>query len=350
MTEKNHILHIDIDAFYASVEELDHPELIGKPVVVGGRSNRGIITTANYEARKYGLHSAMPLFIAKNLCPNLIVVPGRHFRYSEKSREVFDVLHTYTDKIEKVSIDESYLDISGLGDPVAVAKHIKKNVKDKTGLIVSCGISYNKFLAKLASDWDKPDGLKVISQTDIPEILLPLDIKKVHGLGKKSQEKLRSLGINTVEDMFQLDLEFMEKIFGKMGFELYQRIRGIDNRPVKTDRIRKSLGVERTFPDTRDRYILINKLVKYADDLSADLEKYNLGFETLTLKTKTFDFKVKTHSKTFDHVISDASEIENLAIELFNSNYHGEKLRLMGISASKLSDLKSHQLNFFEGL
>lgn len=339
---------MDIDAFYASVEELDNPNLKGHPVAVGGRSNRGVITTANYEARKYGIHSAMPLFIAKNLCPNLIVVVGRHHRYLEKSSEVFNVVKTYTPKIEQVSIDEAYMDISNLGNPVGVAKNIKRKVKELTGLTISCGISYNKFLAKIASDWEKPNGLKVISYDDVPEILFPLDIKKVHGLGKKSQNKLRNLGINTIEDMFQLDLEFMEKVFGKMGIEIYQRIRGIDKREVSTDRIRKSIGIERTFPDTRDKYILINKLIQYSNDLSIELNQKNIGFKTLTLKFKTFDFKVKTHSKTYDHVIHNKEEIETLATELFNTTYHGEKLRLMGISASNLSNLSIHQINLFE--
>lgn len=343
---ENNIIHIDIDAFYASVEEIDNPKLIGKPVVVGGRSNRGIITTANYEARKYGLHSAMPLFIAKNICPNLIVVPGRRHRYLEKSKEVFDILHTYTDKLEKVSIDEAYLDLSHVENSIHTAKDIQAIIKSKTKLTVSCGVSYNKFLAKLASDWNKPYGLKVISKSDVPDILLPLDIKKVHGLGKKSQQKLRNIGINTVEDMFQLDIEFLEKLFGKMGYEIYQRIRGIDHRIVEPNRVRKSLGVERTFPDTRDKYILINKLIQYSDELAKDLAKHNLGFETLTLKIKTFDFKINTHSKTYNHVIHDRDEIEVLALELFNNHYNGEKLRLMGISASNLSTLTSQQLNF----
>lgn len=343
---ENKIIHIDVDAFYASVEEIDNPNLIGKPVVVGGRSKRGIITTANYEARKYGIHSAMPLFIAKNLYPSLIIVPGRRHRYLEKSKEVFDILHKYTDTLEKVSIDEAYLDLSNSLNSVDIAKQIKNDVKDKTGLTVSCGVSYNKFLAKLASDWNKPDGLKIISKNDIPDILLPLDIKKVHGLGRKSQEKLRNIGINTVEDMFQLDLEFLEKIFGKMGYEIYQRIRGIDNRAVNSQRSRKSLGVERTFPDTRDKYILLNRLIQYSVELSKDLSSKNLGFQTLTLKLKTFDFKINTHSKTYSHVINDKQEIENLALELFNTHYKGEKLRLMGISASNLQPLSALQFNF----
>lgn len=343
---ENKIIHIDVDAFYASVEEIDNPNLIGKPVVVGGRSKRGIITTANYEARKYGIHSAMPLFIAKNLYPSLIIVPGRRHRYLEKSKEVFDILHNYTDTLEKVSIDEAYLDLSNSLNSVEVAKQIKNEVKDRTGLTVSCGISYNKFLAKLASDWNKPDGLKVISKNDVPDILLPLDIKKVHGLGRKSQEKLRNIGINTVEDMFQLDLEFLEKIFGKMGYEIYQRIRGIDSRAVNSQRSRKSLGVERTFPDTRDKYILLNKLIQYSAELSKDLNSKNLGFQTLTLKLKTFDFKINTHSKTYSYVINDKQEIESLALELFNTHYKGEKLRLMGISASNLQPLSALQFNF----
>lgn len=348
MNSNNHIIHIDIDAFFASVEELDNPDLIGKPVVVGGRSSRGIITTANYEARKYGLHSAMPIFIAKNLCPDLIVVPARHSRYVEKSKEVFNLLYNFTDNIEQVSIDECYIDVENLGDPVEISKEIKKEIKSKTGLTVSCGVSYNKFLAKLASDWNKPDGLKIISENEVPEILFPLDIKKIHGLGSKSQRKLRSLGINTVEDMYQLDLKLIQTYFGKMGYEIYQRIRGIDKRTVNTHRIRKSIGIERTFPETRDKEILLYKLLNFIDELSNDLLKRNIGFKTITIKYKTFDFKLSTHSKTFNDAIYKKDDVEKYFVDLFNCTYKGEKLRLLGISVSNLSDLNLQQLNFFD--
>lgn len=346
---KNTIVHIDIDAFYASVEELDNPSLRGKAVVVSGRDLRSIVTTANYEARKYGIHSAMPLFMAKNLCPNLVVAPMRRSRYLEMSREVMSIISKYSKVVEKVSIDECYIDISNSGmDELTLVKELREEIKLCTGLTVSVGLSYNKFLAKLGSDWNKPNGLKVISREDVPDILLPLDIKKVHGLGKKSQDKLRNIGINTIDDLMGLSKEFLYDMFKKMGPEIYDRIRGIDKRVVETTRIRKSLGIERTFEDTRNREVLEKYIKNYVDELCFDLEKHNLGFSTLTLKMKTFDFVITTHSKTYPYVLKEYDDIYNKSMLLFAENYKGEKLRLMGITASNLVDLDKLQLSIYD--
>ena len=280
------IIHVDIDAFYASVEELDDKSIIGKPVVVGGRSNHGVVTTANYIAREYGIHSAMPMYMAKNLCDHLIIKPMRRQRYLEKSREVFEVLKTYTNKIEKVSIDESYLDISGLGYEEDIVYKLQEDVYKKTGLNVSCGLSYNKFLAKLASDWNKPRGVKIIREEDLPEILFPLDIRKVHGIGNKTEKKLRNIGINTVEDLYSLSYEFLTTMFKKSGEEIYKRIRGIDNREVTPNTVRKSLGTESTFEVTSKREELINYLKEFAREISEDLIVKEISGYTLTLKMK----------------------------------------------------------------
>lgn len=336
-----------MDAFYASVEELDNPSLKNKAVVVSGRSPRSVITTANYEARKYGIHSAMPLFIAKNLCPNLTIVPMRRERYLEKSEEIYNVLSNYTDIIERVSIDESYLDIRDSHmDPVDLAKDLMANVEKSTGLTVSVGISYNKFLAKLASDWNKPNGYKVINREDVPEILMDFDIKIVHGLGEKSQERLRNIGINKVSELMNLSEDYLYDLFGKMGPEVYHRIRGIDRRQVKVDRVRKSISVERTFSDTRDRKILKQYLEDYVDELYKDLQKKNFAFTTLTIKFKRSDFTVHTHSKTFPYTVVEYEDILEKSMNLFEDNFKGEKLRLMGITASNLVSLDRMQLSF----
>lgn len=341
------IIHVDIDAFYASVEELDDKSIIGKPVVVGGRSNHGVVTTANYIAREYGIHSAMPMYMAKNLCDHLIIKPMRRQRYLEKSREVFEVLKTYTDKIEKVSIDESYLDISGLGYEEDIVYKLQEDVYKKTGLSVSCGLSYNKFLAKLASDWNKPRGVKIIRKEDLPEILFPLDIRKVHGIGNKTEKKLRNIGINTVEDLYSLSYEFLTSSFKKSGEEIYKRIRGIDNREVTPNTVRKSLGTESTFEVTSKREELIHYLKEFAREISEDLIVKEISGYTLTLKMKNENFKIKTRSKTYDETIYEEDDILKKSLEIFEEVYNGEKLRLIGITVSNLADLNIRQLTFF---
>lgn len=344
---KNNIIHVDIDAFYASVEELDNKDLKNHPVVVGGLFDGAIVTTANYEARKYGIHSAMPIFMAKNLCKDLIVVPVRRERYLEKSKEVFNILSTYSKIIEKVSIDECYLDVSNSNrDSVEIVKSIMREVREKTGLSVSVGLSYNKFLAKVASDWNKPQGMKIISKEDVPNILLDLDISKVHGIGSKSEKKLKNIGINTVEDLLQLSEEFLTENFGKMGHELYERIRGIDNRKVTSHRERKSIGVERTFKSTRDKKVLHNYIDRFSRELSIDLKNKNLGFNTLTVKMKNSDFESTTKSKTLEHTIMSYEDIYRLSLELFEEVYKNESLRLIGVAASNLVDLNIIQLSF----
>lgn len=344
---RNNIIHVDIDAFYASVEELDNESLKSHPVVVGGLSDNSIITTANYEARKYGIHSAMPIFMAKNLCPDLIIVPLRRKRYLEKSKEVFQVLEKYSDKIEKVSIDEAYLDISNnKKEPVEIVYSIMQRVKKETGLTVSIGLSYNKFLAKIASDWNKPQGMMIITKSEVPDILLNLDINKVHGIGAKSEKKLKNIGINTVEDLLQLSEEFLRENFGKMGHELYERIRGNDKREVIPFRERKSLGVERTFKNTKDIEKLLSYIDRFSKELSEDLSKKNLGFNTLTIKIKSANFEVTTKSKTFESTIIEYEDIKRIAKDLFLEIYTKENLRLVGVSASNLVDLDAVQLSF----
>lgn len=345
---KRKIIHVDIDAFFASVEELDNPQLKTHPIAIGNNDNSGIVTTANYIARKYGIHSAMPVFMAKKLCPDLIMVPSNMNKYKIKSKEVFEILSTFTENIEQVSIDECYLDMTFSDDsPLKIAKTISYTIKKQTGLTVSIGISYNKFLAKIASDWNKPNGIKIISEKDIPEILYDLDIKNVHGIGKKTEKKLKNIGITTVYDMMQLSKEFCYDNFGKSGIDIYNRIRGIDERKVTPYRERKSLGVERTFKETNNPEKINEYISKFSKELSNDLIKRNIRGRTITVKIKNSDFKVTTRSKTFEYALYKEEDIEKIANELFKEIYQNEKLRLIGISASNLVNNDFIQITLF---
>ena len=340
------IVHVDLDAFYASCEELDNISLRGKALAVAGKSDRAIITTANYKAREYGIHSAMPVFIAKNLCENLIIVPMRRKRYLEKSKEVFDLLSTYTDIIEKVSIDESYLDLTDINPDYKFLKKMQDNILKKTGLSVSIGMSTNKFLAKLASDWNKPRGIKIISKDEVPDILMDLDIRKIHGIGKKSEDKLRNLGIDKVCDLYNLEEDFLINLFGKSGEDIYKRIRGIDDREVQTKIKRKSLGTENTFFPTDNRRDLENYINIFSVEVSQDLIKRNLLGFTLTIKLKNDKFKIRTKSRTYEYGLYKKKDIYREGLILFREFYNDEKIRLIGLTVSNLSDLKIHQLTF----
>jgi DNA-directed DNA polymerase len=342
----NNILHIDCDAFYASCEEIRNPSLKSFPVAVGGLSNKSIITTANYKARKYGLHSAMPVFKAKELCPNLILIAVDHPYYREKSNEVFDIIKKYAKDFEQVSIDEAYLLIDA-PDPKNFAIKIQKEVLIKTKINVSIGISYNKFLAKLASDWNKPHGIKEIGRKDVPEILLDLKISKVHGLGSHGVKKLHNIGIYTINDLMKLDERFLIDLFGKHGSYIYNVIRGVDNREVNPSRERKSLGRERTFiENTNDINILKQYLKEISTKIENDLAIKDLQGKTINIKVKNADFKTITRSITLQEPIHDKYSIYKAASDLLEEFYRGEYIRLIGISLSKLSDRNSNQLTF----
>ncbi len=344
------IIHVDMDAFYASVEEQDNPRIKGLPVIVGGLSNHGIVTTANYEARKYGIHSAMPIFMAKKKCPRGCFVPPRMKRYQEVSREVFNILYEFTDLIEQVSIDEAYLDISTLNmEPLDLVMKIKEKVMRSTGLTMSIGISYNKFLAKLASDWNKPNGIKIITENMIPDILLPLPVRKVHGIGPKSAKKLNDIGVFIIEDLLRLSEEFLVEMFGKAGMEIYNRIRGIDYRKVNTTRERKSLGVERTFDESTDNMeTLIKYIKKFSQELSYDLKSKGLHGRTIILKIKDENFTVQTRSKTLNEYINDFPQILDISLELLGEVEINNKIRLIGITASNLMTSELEQLSLFD--
>ncbi|OPL08975.1 MAG: hypothetical protein AVO33_08680 [delta proteobacterium ML8_F1] len=342
------IIHVDVDAFYAAVEERDNPSLKGNPVIVGGSSDRGVVTTCNYEARKFGIHSAMPLFQARRLCPDGIYLEGRRERYVEVSSEIFKVLGTFTDQIEKVSIDEAYLDITGLyQSPRVVAKAVKRAVKKETGLTVSVGISYNKFLAKLGSDWNKPDGLKEIRESDIPGILKPLDIRKIHGLGEKSTGRLYSIGIHTVEDLLAYDLPTLESFLGSGGKEIYERIRGIDRREVISSHERKSLGSEATLAENvRARDLILRIATGHLKETSRELGEKGLTAKTLTLKIKYDDFTQTTRSKSIPEAADEFRIFLPLLEDLVRQVPLEKSVRLIGVSFSGLLTNRHRQLVF----
>ncbi|WP_297812036.1 DNA polymerase IV [uncultured Finegoldia sp.] len=341
-------LHFDLDAFFASCEILDNPQLKHIPMVVGGRSQRGIITTANYEARKYGLHSAMPIFQARKIVPNLVIVKPDFEKYRQHSENVFKVLSLFSSKIQKMSIDEGCMDISHIDmGRELLAKMIQDNVRVKTGLSISIGISYNMSLAKLASDWNKPHGIKIITEDDIPDILMDLDVGKIQGIGKKSEKKLNDLGIKKVCDLYDLKRENLVNLFGKFGEVIYERIRGIDSRKLELSRIRKSIGVEYTFErDIKNYAELIKKAKLFSEELSIDLKNRNLKAKTIRIKIKLNDFTVITKSMTLDEYIKDSSDILRIVKYLAYNTKIDKPVRLLGITAANLSGTNFEQLKF----
>ena len=346
------ILHVDMDAFFSSVEVADNPRLKGKPVIVGGKSERGVVSTCSYEARKYGVRSAMPIYKAKVLCPNGVFLPVRYGRYVEVSKEVFKILFSITENVEKVSIDEAYLDVTNINeDPKLIALKIKSKVLMTLGLTISVGISYNKFLAKLASDWNKPNGLKVITKEMIPMILYPLPIERVHGLGKQSSRKLHNIGIRTIEDLYGLPKKYFSEYFGKFGIEIYDRIRGIDNREVEPYRERKSIGAETTLSENLD--IEDEKLINILDELCeevADRANYlNKRGKTVVLKIKYGDFTQITRSLSMNNPISSHNDIRTNIYNLFKNIEHNHKdIRLIGVTLSNLVNEEVTNISFFE--
>lgn len=343
------ILHVDMDAFFSSVEVADNPRLKGKPIIVGGKSERGVVSTCSYEARKYGVRSAMPIYKAKVLCPKGVFLPVRYGRYVEISKEVFKILFSITEHVEKVSIDEAYLDVTDIDeDPKIIALKIKSKVLMTLGLTISVGISYNKFLAKLASDWEKPNGLKIITKEMVPKILFPLPIERVHGLGKQSVKKLNNIGIFTIEDLYGLPKKYFSEYFGKFGIEIYDRIRGIDNRKVVTERERKSVGREITLKeDTKDIKKLKSYLKEFASFINKYLEENNISGKTLTVKIKTASFENHTKSKTFNKFLSLEKDIYEEGCKILDEIVIVEDIRLIGLTISSLESNSLRQLTFY---
>ena len=346
---KNNILHVDMDAFFASVEQRDNPNLKGKPVIVGGNSERGVVSTCSYEARKFGVHSAMPIFIAKEKCPTGVYISGRYGRYVQISQEIFKIFNEVTPLVESVSIDEAYLDLSQgkIKNGMEAARYIKNRVFKELNLTLSIGISYNKFLAKLASDWNKPNGIKEISRDMLPEVLFPLKIDRIHGLGKISVSKLNNKGIYYVKDLYKMPREFFVEYLGKNGVDIYERIRGVDLRKIELEHERKSIGKERTLKfNTNNKEELLEFLREFSYEIEDYLLRKNVMAKTITLKYKTENFENHTRSKTLNKYISNNKEIYEAAKELLEA----EKLRmvrLIGLSASSFKENEVEQISLF---
>lgn len=334
-----------MDAFYASVEQLDNPELKGKPVAVGGSSQRGVVSAASYEARKFGVRSAMSSVIAKRNCPELIFVKPRFERYKELSTRIRNIFLEYTDLVEPLSLDEAYLDVTEnkKGNPSAslIAREIREKILEKTGLTASAGISVNKFIAKVASDYNKPNGQKTVNPEEVEEFLEVLEIRKFYGVGKVTAEKMYRLGIFTGKDLKEKSLEFLNEHFGKSGEYYYNVVRGIHLSEVKPSRIRKSLGAERTFEENiSSEVFMLERLENISEEIERRLTKSKVAGKTITLKIKYSDFTLQTRSKTLSYFISSKELIMETAKELLYQEKMRDSVRLLGISLSNLNTEK----------
>jgi len=337
------IIHVDMDAFYASVEQMDNPELKGKPLAVGGSEVRGVVSAASYEARKFGVRSAISGIQAKRLCPDLIFVRPRFDRYKEISKKIRKIFHDYTDLVEPLSLDEAYLDVTEnkKGNPSAtlIAQEIRKRIFEEVGLTASAGISVNKFVAKIASDYNKPNGQKTVNPDEVEVFLERLDIKKFYGVGKVTAEKMYQLGIFTGYDLKQKPLEYLEKHFGNSGFHYYQICRGIHNSAVKPNRKIKSVGAERTFGENLSSEIFMEeRLQSIAKELEKRLQKSKISGKTITLKIKYSDFTLQTRSKTLPYFVSDKNIILDVAKDLLYQERLRNSVRLLGISIHNLNN------------
>lgn len=336
------IIHIDMDAFYASVEQMDNPMLRGKPVAVGGSENRGVVSAASYEARKYGVRSAISGVLAKKYCPEIIFVRPRFDRYREISSKIHKIFHEYTDLVEPLSLDEAYLDVTQnkKGNPSAslLAQEIRFRILNEVGLTASAGISVNKFVAKIASDVNKPNGQKTVNPDEILDFLEQLPIRKFYGVGKVTTEKMYQLGIFTGLDLKSKSLEFLEKHFGKSGAFYYNVVRGIHNSEVKAHRVTKSVAAEHTFDvNLSSEIFMLEQLDKIASSLERRLKKHNISGKTVTLKIKYSDFTQQTRSKTMPYFISDKSLIIEIVEELLYQEKMKDSVRLLGISLNNLN-------------
>ena len=336
------IIHVDMDAFYASVEQMDRPELRGKAVAVGGSEARGVVAAASYEARKFGVRSALSGALAKKYCPDIIFVKPRFERYKEISRKVQAIFYDYTDLVEPLSLDEAYLDvtINKKGNPSAtlIAQEIRARIFNEVGLTASAGISVNKFVAKIASDVNKPNGQKTVHPDEVLAFLEELPIKKFYGVGKVTTEKMYQLGIFTGLDLRAKELDFLEKHFGKSGNFYYNVVRGIHNGEVKSERIAKSVATEHTFDENLSSEIFMeDKLKVIAEQLEKRLLRQNLAGKTVTLKIKYSDFTQQTRSKTVLYFIANKALLFETAKELLYQERLKNSVRLLGISVTNLN-------------
>ena len=343
-----------MDAFFAAVEVLDKPHLKGKPVIVGGTTNRGVVSTASYEARKYGVRSAMPIYEAKRRCPEGVFLPVRMQIYAEFSQKVLDTLRGFSPLVEQVSIDEAYLDITGtevlFGAPNQVARRIKETIRNVTGLTCSIGVAPSKFLAKVASEMNKPDGLTIILAADVDKFLSRLPIEKIPGVGKRSVERLHLYGIKMVGDIKRFSAERLSRDFGKFGQRLHELAAGEEHAPVIVSRETKSISSESTLEsDTKDKTVLGTEIKHHAKKVAERLRREKLGACTITIKIKYSDFSLVTRGHTLGRATDSSREIVEAAMKLFMDQPLRSKVRLTGVTASNLEGSENNlQMNLFE--
>jgi DNA polymerase-4 len=336
------IIHVDMDAFYASVAELDNPELKGKAIAVGGSEERGVVSAASYEARKFGVKSAMSSFLAKQKCPHLIFVKTDFDRYKELSTKIREIFYEYTDLVEPLSLDEAYLDVTEnkKGNPSAndIAREIRARIYEETGLRASAGISINKFIAKVASDINKPNGQKTIHPEEVLQFLATLPVNKFYGVGKVTAAKMYNLGIFKGSDLKKKSAEELVKSFGKSGTHYYNIVRGIHNSAVKPNRVRKSIAAERTFnKNLSSEIFMIERLDKIADELEKRMKNTDTSGKTITLKIKYSDFTQQTRSKTKANFMQTKKEFFPVVKELLYQDKLVNSVRLLGLSFGNLN-------------
>ena len=352
------ILHLDMDAFFAAVEQLDFPQYRGEPVIVGadpkGGAGRGVVATASYEARKYGVHSALPISLAYQRCPHAVYLRGRYERYSEISRQLSATLNEFTPVIEKISIDEAFLDITKslalFGSAEKIGYQIKKRIYDDLGLVASIGIAPNKFLAKVASDLEKPDGFVVVKEGEEKEFLKSLPISRLWGVGQKTEAALKQMDIETIGQIAHMPEQDLSRRFGKWGSALWRLANGIDTRSVKPWETQKSISQETTFDeDTGDEEAIHKTLLGLAESLSRLMRKSKLKGRTVTLKIRLEDFSTFTRSKTLSDFVDSTQILKGVAIGLYKKfNKKNMKVRLLGIGVSQLNSVSGEQLGLFE--
>ena len=340
--EERKIIHIDMDAFYASVEQMDNPDLKGKPIAVGGSRLRGVVAAASYEARKFGVKSAMPSSTAARLCPELIFVHPRFDRYQEISLQIRAIFYDYTDLVEPLSLDEAFLDVTankkGIPSATLLAQEIRERIRKEVGLTASAGISINKFTAKIASDVNKPNGQLTVPPDEVETFLEKLPIERFFGIGKVTAAKMKELGVRNGKDLKKKSMTFLTQHFGKQGTHFYNIVRGVQNSAVRPNRERKSLAVEHTYgSDLHSKRSVLEKLERIAAELERRLEKRDLGGKTLTLKIKFSDFSQMTRSHTQESGMRTAADMLPVVEVLVAENDWEKPIRLLGLSLSKFS-------------
>jgi len=348
-----YIIHIDMDAFFASVEKLDNPALQGKPLIVGGPGKRGVVATASYEARKFGVRSAMPISRARKLCPDGIYLSPRFERYQEISRRIQEIFLSHTPKVEPISLDEAFLDVTGtvesFASAITKARKIKKEIEEKIGLTCSVGVAPNKFLAKLASDMQKPNGFVVIRESEAENILEGLPVSKIWGVGKVTEQRLNEMGIQTIGDLKKIPRTKLKNIFGKQGENLHELARGIDESPVEPYHPIKSISQEITFDeDLKDPEKIKTFLGRLSEEVGSALRKDKLQAKTVRIKVRFSDFTTITRQISLDTPTNSTEIIRNLAKRLFQERVNkDEAIRLIGVGVSNMTNAREGQLYLF---